>query len=62
MKSGSDAGNEYYIVAGFVSTLEEWDRFDSDWKAVLREFGVPAFHAHEFDNSRRGFGTPQRLG
>jgi hypothetical protein len=55
-ESGSDAGNEYYIVAGFVSTVEKWDRFDGDWKAVLRQFKVSSFHAHEFDNGRRGFG------
>jgi hypothetical protein len=55
-ESGTDAGNPAIVVAGFGSSIEQWDRFDEEWSAVREEYGAPPFKAKEFDDARRGFG------
>ena len=35
-------------IAGYLSDLESWGRFDRAWKAVLDKFGVPYLHIREF--------------
>ncbi len=39
------------IVAGYISTIAEWQRFDVEWRKVLREFNVCYFHMKEFAHS-----------
>jgi hypothetical protein len=36
-------GNEYkfIIVAGYVSSVEQWLVFESDWKILLAKYQVP---------------------
>jgi len=38
------------VVAGFVSTVEQWALWEKDWKAVLDEFHVRYFHMREFNS------------
>jgi len=35
-------------VAGYLATPLQWQRFDKKWREVLRDAGVPYFHATEF--------------
>src|SRR5271166_3973486 len=33
--SGSGGDSPWYVLAGYVGTVEAWDRFDTSWQAVL---------------------------
>lgn len=56
---GASGGAEHpiVIVAGYLSTVGRWERFDTDWRKVLnrREFNVPYFHMKEFAHSTTAF-------
>ena len=54
--SGTDPKNPSIVVAGFVSTVDQWDRFNDEWLAAELEFEAPPFHAKIFDDGRRGYG------
>jgi len=48
------------IVAGFVSTVDKWGRFERDWKRLHADFGLPdphkhPFHMKDFAHSKRAF-------
>lgn len=40
--------NRVVTVAGAVSTIKKWVRFESEWKAILTDAGVKTFHATDF--------------
>jgi hypothetical protein len=46
-----DRGRKIITVAGFVSTVKKWSRFDADWNQVLKSEGVSAFHMTDFASS-----------
>jgi hypothetical protein len=45
------------IVAGYISSVRKWERFDVEWRKVLarREFNVRYFHMKEFAHSTDEF-------
>lgn len=43
------------FVAGLVSSMEQWLKFEEEWTAWLTQFGVPYFHMKEFTQSRGPF-------
>ena len=45
------------IVAGYISTVAQWRKFDKEWRKVLarKEFDVPYFHMKEFAHSAEVF-------
>ncbi|MGA2076753.1 MAG: hypothetical protein ABSH52_24970 [Terriglobia bacterium] len=45
------------VVAGYISEVEAWKSFDSEWKhfLALPEYSVPYFHMKEFTVSRGVF-------
>jgi len=48
------------VVAGFLSTDVEWALFETEWKDVLAEFGISAFHMHCFAHRKDEFaGMPE---
>ncbi len=53
-ESGSD-DTSALVVAGFVSTAEQWLRFDQDWKEILDRHGVSFFHMTDYAHSRGEF-------
>lgn len=55
-ESGTDSSNANLVVAGFVGTVEQWERFDNEWLNTLNEAGMDYFHAKQLDDGRRGFG------
>lgn len=38
-------------VGGVVGRTDEWSKFEPEWNAALKEFGVPYFHMREFAHS-----------
>ncbi|MGD0696496.1 MAG: hypothetical protein ABSB82_16870 [Terriglobia bacterium] len=47
------------MVAGYVSTVEEWAQFEAGWKLTLAKFDVPYFHMREFTVSEGAFKHPK---
>lgn len=52
--SGKDQ-EKLSVVAGFISTVDQWLLFEKEWAMVLQEFGVKYFHMNEFAQSRGQF-------
>lgn len=46
--SGTDGTNEIAIAACYVSSKEQWDEFNRNWKEVLEDEGFDHFHMAEF--------------
>ncbi|HUG48057.1 MAG TPA: DUF3800 domain-containing protein [Candidatus Limnocylindria bacterium] len=46
--SGTHAGSAVVVVAGFLSTTEQWAAFETEWREALRDFGLGHFHMREF--------------
>ncbi|MGA9566549.1 MAG: hypothetical protein WBS19_13565 [Candidatus Korobacteraceae bacterium] len=49
--SHSGSGKGIWVVSGWLSTVEQWERFTVDWKLVLAKYDVPYFHMKEFAHS-----------
>lgn len=49
--SGTNQGSEVLVVAGWVATEIQWERFSSEWTSILRSAGLdpPVFHATDFE-------------
>lgn len=43
------------VVAGFLSTDAQWAMFEREWREVLVEFKIPAFHAQHFAMRKNAF-------
>lgn len=50
---GEDQG--FIVVAGWVSSVTLWERFEVDWRLALARAGVPYFHMKEFSQSKGPF-------
>jgi hypothetical protein len=57
---GQDAADKkIVVVAGYVSTVEEWAQFEMGWKLTLAKFDVPYFHMKEFTACKKAFSHPK---
>jgi hypothetical protein len=45
----------FLVMAGFVSSAEEWKHFDVEWRKRLAEDGLSYFHMHSFAHSINQF-------
>jgi hypothetical protein len=54
-----EADNATVLVAGYVSTVEEWSQFEIAWKLTLAKFNVPYFHMKEFVSHKKAFSEPK---
>ncbi len=43
------------IVGGFIATVEQWDAYERDLKALLDDYGVKKFHAKELRQTKGDF-------
>ncbi|HUJ39995.1 MAG TPA: hypothetical protein VLW54_05570, partial [Candidatus Acidoferrales bacterium] len=46
-----DAGGKdhnFTIICGYISTIEQWESFEIDWKLFLASYGVSYLHMKEF--------------
>jgi len=53
--SGHPNQQSVLTVAGFVSTVKKWARFDEQWNAILASEGVKHFHMTEFVSDQGEF-------
>jgi hypothetical protein len=53
--SGHPDRRSVLTVAGFVSTVKKWTRFDTEWNAILKSEGVKVFHMTDFVSSQGEF-------
>jgi hypothetical protein len=47
------------VVAGFVSSIEQWAIWEEEWNSVLDRFGVPYFHRKELKGGRGAFSAEE---
>jgi hypothetical protein len=57
--ASADGANTEMLVAGYVSTLEEWSQFEISWKLVLAKYDVPFFKMSEFIGRRDEYSHPK---
>jgi hypothetical protein len=50
-----DGDNKQIVVAGYVSTVEEWEQFEIAWRLTLAKYDLPYFHMREFTASQKAF-------
>jgi hypothetical protein len=44
-----------FVVSGYVATVEDWERFDGNWRIALAHDNVPYFHMKEFAHFKGPF-------
>src|SRR5260370_35916858 len=49
--SGSPDATAALVVGGYVSSVEQWVKFDEEWKRALSDEAVDCFHMKEFAHS-----------
>jgi hypothetical protein len=50
-ESGTHQGSPVLVVAGYLSTVEQWVHFDHDWSRFLQDFGIAGFfHMTDFES------------
>jgi len=45
--SGSGGDSPWFVLAGYVGTIEAWDAFDEPWLATLKDHGLEYFKASD---------------
>jgi hypothetical protein len=43
------------LVAGIVSSAEQWAQWEIEWRLTLAKFNVPYFHMREFNSFKKAF-------
>lgn len=46
---------KFTFVCGFVASVNQWERFEIDWKIFLAKYDVPYFHMKEYSQSKGPF-------
>ena len=47
------------VVAGFVSSVENWERWEFAWKLALAEYDLPYFHMKELLSGKKPYDAPK---
>ena len=51
-----ETGSEnFYGMAGFITTAANWEILTHDWKKILQEFGLKYFHMVDYNNGKKQF-------
>jgi hypothetical protein len=58
--SGHPDQQSVITVAGFVSTVKKWARFDIEWNAILKSEEIKFFHMTDFVSNRGEFAVGWR--
>jgi hypothetical protein len=48
---------EVVVVAGFISSQDDWKSFDKEWRARLKKDGLDYLHMVDFANLKKQFAT-----
>ena len=54
---GADHG--FIAVCGWVASVERWQKFETEWKAMLTTYAVPYFHLKELAHYKGPYGKWQ---
>jgi len=55
LDAGGDDGTDFMTVAGFASSMKDWDEFSQKWKARLQQDGIAFFRAVDANSFRGPF-------
>jgi hypothetical protein len=47
--SGTGPDQDVAVVAGYVGSVAQWDRFDFAWRRLLKEFGIKTMHRSDLE-------------
>jgi len=53
--SGTDAAQRTAVVAGYLGTDVQWERFARQWTPLLDEYGISRLHRAELEGFKREF-------
>jgi hypothetical protein len=53
--SGTDPKSHIAIAACYVSTADQWNRFENEWRGFAKQFGFTKFHMAEFASGNGEF-------
>lgn len=57
-ESGSpDEKSSEFVVAGYISSEEQWEIFEREWREILDENEIRIFHMRQFAHSRGEFSS-----
>jgi hypothetical protein len=51
--SGHPSDQERVVAAGFIASVEQWQRFDTEWVAVVARHELGIFHMTDFEAAKR---------
>jgi hypothetical protein len=51
--TGQQPGASTATVGGYIGLRDDWCKFDLEWNAVLKKFGVPSFHFKEWTGAQK---------
>lgn len=57
--SGTHTASNIAIAAAYVSTVEQWRKFEQDWKSINDREGFGVFHCSDFYGRFRPFDTKE---
>lgn len=60
--SGTSPNQEIAVVAGYLGSVIQWERFNKRWKALLSKYGIARMHRVDLENFQGEFKnwTPDR--
>jgi hypothetical protein len=47
------------VVAGYIANIDQWERWQFDWKLMLIKYDIPYFHMKEFIACNKAFKHPK---
>jgi hypothetical protein len=53
--SGTSAHDSVVVVAGYIGSVSQWQKFGQEWRSLLSEFGVTVMHRTDLENYRGEF-------
>jgi hypothetical protein len=55
--SGDEEDHQHEVcsVAGYVATMDDWNKFEKEWQKVLDDNRVPYLHMREFAHFKKSF-------
>lgn len=54
-ESGTHSESKAVVVAGYIATVEQWDEFEREWRAMLDAEHLTMFHRKDLENFRGEF-------
>jgi hypothetical protein len=52
-RTGQQPGASTATIGGYIGLLDDWRKFDPEWKAVLKEYAVLSFHFKDWTGAQK---------